>query len=382
LSLEQSGWFMGAFFWTYAIFQIPSGWIAERLGSRAALPLFAFAWSLASIGIGVAKVFWLLMAAQMVMGIAQAGVFPASCNSIGHWIPLHRRSLACGVVAAGMQVGAILAGALAGELLEPIGRRQVFIMFAMPGFVWAGVFVLFFRDRPEQVSTVNAAELEYIQAGRRKPIAAMDHPSNEFDELRWMLTRPVMWLLCGQQICRAAGYMFFASWFPTFLQETRGVSVTVSGYQQGIVLAGTLAGSLIGGLVTDWIWRRTGSLRASRAGMGTVALGGCALLILLAWFVESPNLAIALLAIGALFAAIAGPCAFASTIDIGGEKVPQIFGLMNMCGNFAAASCPVLVAAIVRWTSSWNLVLFIFFIVYLVGALCWMFIDTERDAQE
>ena len=100
LTLEQSGWFMGAFFWTYAFFQVPSGWFAQRLGTRVALSLFALGWSLATIGIAVAPGFWLLIAAQLIMGIAQAGIFPAACHSIGEWMPLARRSLACGILTA------------------------------------------------------------------------------------------------------------------------------------------------------------------------------------------------------------------------------------------------------------------------------------------
>jgi len=172
--------------------------------------------------------------------------------------------------------------------------------------------------------------------------------------------------------------MFFASWFPTFLQETRGVSIKESGYLQGLVLAGTLTGCLLGGIVTDWIWRRTKSLRLSRSGVGASVLGACALLILAAWFVQSSSLAVALLALGALFAALAGPCAFSATIDIGRTHVPQVFGLMNMCGNFAAALSPILIGIFFQWTDNWNLVLLLFALVYFTGAVCWIFINPKR----
>ena len=118
-------------------------------------------------------------------------------------------------------------------------------------------------------------------------------------------------------------------------------------------------------MLTDWIWRRTRSLRLSRSGVGACALAICSLLILAAWFVQSPTLAVTLLALGALFAALAGPCAIAATIDIGGSSVPQVFGMMNMCGNLAAAACPVLVGKLFQWTANWNVVLLLFAFVYL-----------------
>ncbi len=378
LTHEQSGWFMGAFFWTYALFQVPTGWFSERVGTRLALSIFALCWSFATFGVGIASGFWLLIVAQLLMGIAQAGIFPASCNSVGYWMPLSERSLACGVLAAGMQVGAIAASGFAGELTEGSGWRWVFVGFAFPGILWTLGFYWWFRDRPSQLSTVNASELALIQAGRVEQVSNEEQSTSELTELYNIAANPVLWLLCGQQICRASGYMFFASWFPTFLQETRGVSVSESGYLQGLVLAGTLVGSIFGGMVTDWIWKRTGSLRLSRSGVGAVALGSCSLLILAAWFVQSVSLAVILLALGSLSAAIAGPCALAATIDIGGPRVPQVFGMMNMTGNLAAAACPVLVGILFQRTENWNLILLLFAAIYFIGAIFWVLTNTEN----
>ncbi len=375
LTLEQSGWFMGAFFWTYAVFQVPSGWFVERQGTRIALSIFAIGWSVAMICIGIAPGFWLLIAAQLTMGVAQAGIFPASCNSIGHWMPIARRSLSCGILAAGMQVGAISASGLTGELMIPLGWRWVFVIFALPSILWTIGFYFWFRDRPSQILVVNASELALIGSRTESDVRPKKDENLESSTIQTIMFSPVMLWLCGQQVCRAAGYMFFASWFPTFLQETRGISVKGSGYLQGLVLAGTLMGSIFGGMVTDWIWQRTRSLRMSRSGVGAASLGCCSLLILGAWFVEDAYLAIVMLTLGSFFAALAGPCAFATTIDIAGPRVPQVFGLMNMCGNFAAAACPVLIGKFFQATENWNLVLLLFAGIYLAGALCWVFVN-------
>ncbi len=388
LTLKQSGWFMGAFFWSYAIFQVPTGTLSQRWGTRWTLCLFAVVWSVATFGIGIAQGLGVLIVAQLLMGLGQAGIFPAACNSIGHWMPLAQRSSACGLLGAGMQVGAIVASGVTGYLLDPLGWRWVFIAFAMPGVAWAIWFCIRFRDRPEEVPSVNATELQWIRAGRDAlPVitesAAAEKSESPFEaestSLWRLLGKPVIWMLCGQQICRSAGYMFFASWFPTFLQKTRGVSIAESGYLQGLVLGGTLAGSVCGGMLVDWIWRRTHSLRVSRSGVGAVVLATCGCLILSAWFVRSDVLAIGLIACGAFSASLAGPCAFAATIDIGGKRVPQVFGFMNMSGNFAAALCPVLVGEIFAWTENWNLVLLLFAAIYLLGAVCWLFVNPQAD---
>ena len=377
---EQSAWFMGTFFLTYGLFQVPSGWFSEKIGARWALALFAVAWSLATCGIGLATAFPVLIAMQLLMGIAQAGIFPASCNAIGVWMPMSRRSLSCGAVAAGMQVGAIASSALAGALLVSSSWRWVFVWFALPGLVWAIGFAVRFRNTPGDDRHVNEAELETIRGGNKlQDRNALAGNAQALVGSLWL--SPTLWFLCGQQIFRASGYMFFASWFPTFLQEARGVTVAHSGVLQGLVLAGTLLGSLLGGYITDWVWQRTGSLRASRSGVGGAALGACALLVLMAWFVANVNVAVGLLATGALCAACAGPCAFATAIDIAGPRVPSVFGVMNMTGNLAAMACPILVAKIVEETGNWELVLGLFAAVYALGAGCWCLLIVPTGAR-
>ncbi|MGN6548141.1 MAG: MFS transporter [Aureliella sp.] len=377
LTLAQSGWFMGSFFWSYALFQVPAGGWSQRYGSRRTLACFAMCWSAASVALGLATDFWILIAAQLAMGIAQAGVFPAACNSIAHWMPISRRSTACATLATGMQIGAISASLLSGGLLMMISWRWLFLIYAVPGFVWAIGFWFWFRDRPADSPRVNAAELDLITAHTdAQSEAKQEGPSRT----PWwnIASHSALWFLCGQQICRGAGYMFFASWFPTFLQQTRGVSVNNSGILQALVFTGTLVGGLLGGVLTDWIWKRTASLRISRSGVGAAALAGCGLLILAAWFVESVTVAVMLLAAGSVCAALAGPCAFSAAIDMGGRHVPQVFGIMNMTGNLAAAATPILVGALFAWTANWNLVLLLFAAVYLAGALSWLLVDASQ----
>jgi MFS transporter, ACS family, D-galactonate transporter len=382
LTYAQSGWFMGAFFWTYALFQVPSGWLAQSYGTRFTLTIFALAWSAATFGIGIASGFWLLIVAQLLMGTAQAGIFPASCNSVGHWMPFARRSLACGILVAGMQVGAVAASGLTGPMTESMGWRWVFVIFAIPGVLWAVWFFVRFRNYPEQSTGVNAAELALIHEGDVLADPKRRSEPDQATDWKTITGNPTIWLLCGQQVCRAAGYMFFASWLPTFLQQTRGVSIAESGYLTGLVLAGKLAGCIVGGVIPDWIWQRTGNLRLSRCGVGAGALTACALLILAAWFIQDPVIAVALLTLGAFFAAVAGPSAFTTTIDIGGPYVPQVFGLMNMFGNFSAAACPVLVGKLFEWTTNWDIVLLWFVAIYLAGAVCWAFIDPAKHGSK
>jgi ACS family glucarate transporter-like MFS transporter/ACS family D-galactonate transporter-like MFS transporter len=225
---------------------------------------------------------------------------------------------------------------------------------------------------------VNEAELVLIQAGREDEPTETEIESHEPTPWLAIVASPALWLLCGQQICRAAGYMFYASWFPSFLQKTRNVSVADSGLLQALVFGATLAGSLYGGLLVDRIWKKTGNLRMSRGGVGAISLFLCGALILTAFFIHGAVLAIGLLTAGAFCAAVAGPCAFSSTIDIGGRHIPQVFGVMNMSGNFAAAATPVIIGHLFEWTANWNLVLVLFAVVFFAGSLCFAFVDPAK----
>ncbi len=381
LSIVQSGWLQGAFYLSYALLQIPGGRLAQKIGTRRSMSLFAIVWSIAAVCIASSAEFWSLFASILLLGAAQAGLFPSACYSISHWMPHSRRSFACSLLAAGMQIGAILTAVMTGPLIKnkDIGWRGVYLLYAIPGFIWAAWFLFRFRDDPADDPKVNEAERELIRSGGGR--SADTSIARSPTPWRAILRSRTVWFLCTQQMCRAGSSMFFASWFPTFLQHTRNMSVSDSGYRQAFVFTGNFAGAFCGGLVADWIFQRTGNLRISRAGLGASCLFVCASLIVAAWFVEDATGAIALLACGAFFAALAGPSAYVATIDISGEHVPQVFGLMNMMGNLATAACPILVAKFFERNEQWDLALLMFAALYLPGAICWLFVDPRQKIE-
>ena len=190
---------------------------------------------------------------------------------------------------------------------------------------------------------------------------------------RWtaLITSIPMWLICGQQFFRAAGYAFYGTWIPKFLKDTQGVSTVDGGYLRSLPLFATVLGALISGFVTDWILVETGSRRWSRQGVAVAAMLACAGFTLLAYFAKDARSAVLLITAGSLCAACGSPCAYAITIDMGGKQVPMVFSLMNTAGNLGAFLCPILVERLVAGTGNWNLVLLFFAGIFLSAALCW-----------
>ncbi len=375
---HQTGWYIGAFFWTYALFQIPAGYLGKKYGTRLVLGISGLAWSAAILLTGMAPNLEMLIAAQALMGLAQAGIFPCAVQSVSVWIPESNRASACAALTVGMQLGAIATAVLTAQFIVMWDWRMVFTVYAIPGILWAIAFLMMFINHPDSHESLNQAERNLITgASLAPPVVRETEPT----PWRRILTSRSVICLCGQQMFRASAYSFFATWFPTFLQETRDVKIDKSGLFQGIVFAGSLFGGLYGGTLVDAIYKRTNNLRLSRSGVGVGCMLGCSLLIFAAYFAESVNMAVFLIGSGAFVAALAGPCAYVTTIDLGKQHVPAVFGLMNMLGNLAAAATPVVIGYLFEFTSNWNIVLVLFGITYILAAICWAFVNAEQSLE-
>jgi ACS family glucarate transporter-like MFS transporter len=376
LDAPAMGWLMGAFFVAYAVFQLPAGGWAHRLGGRRALPLFSASWSAATALTAVAGGFWGMAIGRIGLGAAEAGVFPGAVEVLGQWFPPNRRGWASGIMTACMGLGGALGAILTGFGLVHLGWRGVFGLYAVPGFVWAIGFYVWFRNRPEDHPAVSAAELALIRDGE---------PARDKVEVRestpWgiVLTNSAVWWLSGQQFFRAAAFVFYLSWFPTYLRETRGVSLEEAGALTSLPHLAALLGALIGGGLSDTLLPRVGG-RWARAGVGTASMIGAVLLLLLAYPIANPTLMVLVLSAGALSASLAGPCAYAAIIDTAGPLVAPAFSLMNLAGNIGAVLFPIVAPRLVALTGSWDAALLGCAALHGAAMVCWAFVNPDEAA--
>ena len=119
---------------------------------------------------------------------------------------------------------------------------------------------------------MSEAELQFIHSGRSA--RAVRETTSESEPTPWLgiLSSPAMWWICAQQFFRAAGYIFFASWFPTYLQKVHGVTPSESGVLASLPLLAVVGGSLVGGAVSDRVLARTGSRAWARKGLAAEPL--------------------------------------------------------------------------------------------------------------
>ena len=376
LSEEQMAWVMSSFFLVYARGQIPGGWLGNRWGSRRTIPLLALVWSAATGVMGLASGWPTLLLTRLVNGGAQAGLFPCATNTISRWFPSTRRAIASGSMASFMSVGGALGVAITGSLVVTIGWRWTFAAFSLLGVLWAVGFYFWFRDRPSEHAWVNPAEREFIGA---QPDASDEAGDKDAQSTPWLAiySSPATWWICGQQFCRAAGYIFFASWFATYLQETRGVSVEQSGWLNGLPLAGSILGAFIGGALSDFILARSGSLRLARSGLAATSMLLCSAFVFGAYSIQQPLLAVITISLGTFCAAVGGPCAYTVTMDMGARHIAVLFGTMNMIGNFGAFLFIWLVPKIIYRTGNWDAVLMVFGLLYLAAAAFWLLLNPK-----
>ena len=400
LTKEQSGWLMSAFFISYSVCQIPGAWVGQRFGARRALPAFAIVWSIATAATALGG-FVNVLAMRVVKGVSQAGLFPICTGVVAKWFPKTGQAFATGALGSFMSVGGAVGAALTGWLVVEIGWRWMFVLYSLPGLLWAAWFWGWFRETPSEQGAVNAAERELIESAR--PLTpALSPDGGEGDEAAeppitragdckspapptpWLqlLTSPAMWCICGQQFFRAAGYMFFTSWFATYLQEARGVTILKSGFLTMLPLLAVVVGSLAGGVISDAVLKRTGSRRLARRGVAIISLGLCAVFTLSAYFFADALAAVLIISAGSFFAAVAGPCSYTITIDMGGEHVPTVNSVMNMTGNFGAMLFPLAVPLLLGKEQNWNIVLLTFGALYLGSALCWWLLKPDGSVFE
>jgi len=381
-SVESAGIMSTSFFLTYALGQVPAGWLGQLWGSRRALALFSAICSAATALCAAAARLPMFIFLRGTMGINQAGLFPCTTGTIKNWFPGSQWGMANGFLTAFQQIGGAGGAIVAAYVAIWLGWRWTFAVFAVPGFLWALWFYYWFRDRPEEHQSVNEGELALLNAPAE---AVLRQPDAGHDEaIPWgaLLLSPALFWICFQQFFRGAGYIFYSSWFTTYLRDSFSVKLEAAGLMTSMPQWANGAGCIAGGMFSDWLLRRTASRRISRQGLAVVSQLACAGLTVIANRVSDVTIFVAIMSVGSFCAAAGGPLAYAVSIDMGGKHVRPIFSLMNMWGNLGSLSFPLVVAWMIGKDpkpSDWAPVLPLFAVIYLIAGLAWLGFNPDRQ---
>jgi nitrate/nitrite transporter NarK len=286
-----------------------------------------------------------------------------------------------------MSLGGAVGVFMTGFLVVGIGWRATFVAYSLLGIVWAIGFYWWFRDTPAQFLAKQSSAAEpRVDTLANDPAAALATAEDTqlAEPTPWLaiFSSPATWWICSQQFCRAAGQIFFGSWFATYLQQTHEVTVERSGILNSLPMITLVIGSLSGGLMSDGLLALTGSRVIARKWLAAGCMTLCATLVFVAYFVQNPFAAVLIISAGSFCAAVGGPCAYTITIDMGGRHVGTLFGTMNMVGNLGALAFVFGVPWFLDLTGNWDSVLLLFGFLYVGAGLFWLLLKPEGDIFE
>ena len=362
------GWVTGIFTLAYALFEIPSGALGDRIGPRRVLTRIVLWWSAFTSLTGLAAGYYSLLATRLLFGVGEAGAFPNSSIVVARWFPVPERGRAFGFIMAAAQVG----GAISPLLVVPIqlryGWRASFYVFGILGVVWSGIWYAWFRGSPKEMRGLPASELE-----QSPPPIAQSHSG-----LPWAraLRSVNFWAVILSVFFYVYTYNFFQTWVHTYLVRARGFS------EKDLLLSSlpyVVAGcaNLAGGLASHLLVQRIG-LKWGRCALGVVGLAVAGICTLAIPFTGSPTMALALLCLTYGGITLQQPIMFAVCLDIGVAYSGAMVGAMNMSSQLGGFVGALAFGYIVARTGNYNLGFLPMAALLLLGAVLWLRIDPRE----
>jgi sugar phosphate permease len=376
LSDVKLGYLDSLFSLTYAVGQVPGGMAGDLLGPRRVLSLVIVLWSAALAGLaGTISLTW-LGTMRGLFGLAQAGAYPNLSKVTHSWFPPSIRTSVQGAIASlsgragGACASLIVATLLMGTL--GLGWRAALVVIGAAGALLGVVFWLLFRNCPAEHPWANAAEQREVNAGDLR-IGKSARPKLALGVAN-LLTLGAMLVYA---FFSTFVDQFFVNWLPLFLREGKSLSQAEMGVFASLPLWGGALGGAAGGILNDFLIRRTGSRRWTRTG---VALTGKALAaVLLAASVSLADgraVAVALV-LCKFFGDWSLSTQWGTITDIGGRAAGTVFGTVNMVGAVAGVLANPVIGQ-VKQDYGWGLLFYFLAALFATAALAWLFINADR----
>ena len=382
LTRGQLGLAFSMFGWAYALFEIPGGWLGDRIGPRRVLMRIVIWWSFFTAATGLVFNQVSLVITQTLFGAGEAGCFPNLSKVFSIWLPKRDRERAQSILWLATRWGGALTPILVMFLLRyvQLSWRVVFIIFGSVGVIWAVAFYRWFRDNPAEHPGVNAAELAML------PPAHETATVHTFP-IKTLVTNRSVVLLCLSYGCLAYGWWFYVTWLPTYLREARQTTLQMNPYELALLTGFPLLLGGVGCIISGWIGPRLAvrlnSVKLARRILAIFGFVGASSSIFFFTTVQDPVKAMFVLGFAGFFNDFIMPSAWASAMDIGGRFAGTVSGAMNMVGGIAGATSSLFVPILLGLTNNdWTMTLYISASIYLFGGVMWLFIDPHTPMKQ
>lgn len=343
------GLIFSAFGWAYALFQIPGGWLVDRIGSRALYAIVCGLWSCATVAQGFAATFLLLFGFRLLLGLFEAPAFPL-CNRLAtRWFPANERARAIAFYTSAQYLGLGFLTPLLALAQRTWGWRSVFILTGGVGLAWAAIWYWVYRE-PSESRRLSATERELIRSGG----GWLDDVGSKTDPMarraaawRFALGNRSLWGIYLGQFCLNAVPWFFLTWFPSYLVTERHVNLVQAGLLSSLPFVAAFLGVISSGLVSDLLVRRGVSASVARkapiiAGMllSTTIIG--------ANFTTDPRWAMAFMTVAFFGNGFASITWVLVSLLAPRPLLGFVGGMFNFCGNLASIAVPLVVGFLVQ----------------------------------
>ena len=286
LSHTEVGLVFSAFAYPYLIFQIIGGWVSDRFGAKRTLIFCGAIWGVATLLTGLAGGLVSLLAARVLLGFGEGATFPAATSAMARWVAKEKRGFAQGITHAASRIGNAVAPGLIVLVMATWGWRESFYICGVFSLVWVAVWAFTFTEHPKDHPRITTEELEVLPAP--KPKAA---------SVPWGKLFRRMWPVTIVYFCYGWTLWLFLSWIPQYFLHSYHLQLQKSAIFASVVFFAGVIGDTLGGIVTDWIFARTGSLRRARSWMVSVCMLFCLLSLIPLMFTHSLYLSMACLAV-------------------------------------------------------------------------------------
>jgi MFS transporter, ACS family, glucarate transporter len=376
LTSRQMGYVFAAFAAGYAIFEIPGGWLGDRIGARKVLTRIVLWWSFFTAATGWAWNLGSMIVTRFLFGAGEAGCFPNVARIVRTWLPENERVRAQSLIWLSARWGGAFTPFLIAFLLDLMSWRVILYVFGALGVVWSVLFYRWYRDNPRDVKGANEAELALIEGDRRDEPVAGPTPWKD------MLASRTVWLLCLQYMFLAYAWFFYVSWLPKYLLEVLRVDGKWGAFLNTFPLFLGGIGCIVGGAALPRVVRWAGGAKAGRRIVACVGFGAASLLLVLSLHLKNPLLAMIAMGFASFANDFVMPVSWAAAMDIGGRHTGTLSGAMNMASAIGGG-CFAIVAGILRdWTGGWDGTFYISGVVYLLGIVCWLGLDPVTPLSE
>ena len=383
---QQMGWVMSAFALGYALFQVPSGKLADRFGPRVVMSVVCVVWSIFTGLTGVVRGLAPLIGLRFLFGMGEAGGYPTIARAFTSWLPMNERGIANSVSFSGGRLGAALAMPGVVWLINVLGGwQQTFWFFGAMGVLFAIAWFVLFRDSPEQHPAISEEERQHILANRQPKLtgdsetaAGIDEPPIRFVE---MLRSPNLLMLMVQYVAHNFTFFFTVTWFFPYLKESYSLTAEQTGWYAAVPLLCGVAGNWLAGFTVDKLYSQ-GKWNFSRRLPAAIGFVFGAVGMSLCGNMTTPGAAVACMCIAIFGADMILSPSWSTCMDIGGKSAGAVSGAMNMVGNLGAFTTALAFPYLKEFMGSHEPFFYLAAGLNIVAIFMWFRIRPDRSIRE